>query len=71
MRNKPVLDFNLNELARLGEISILVAHSGMVVVDLYPRYPHDDFQWNNFCLENRAPATDNKKLVVMSKPILV
>jgi len=63
MRNKPVLDFNLDELARLGEVSILVAHSGMVVVDLYPSYLHDDLQWSHFCLENRVPATDYKSLL--------
>lgn len=63
MRNKLVLDANLDELARLGEVSILVTNSGMVVVDLYPFYPQDYFQWNNFCLENRVQVRSDNDLL--------
>ncbi len=63
MRNKLVLDDSLGELSRLGEISVLIAHNGMLVVDLYPCLPHDDFQWNSFCLENKIQVSVNASLL--------
>tara|TARA_R110000823_G_C15942904_1_gene500643 strand:- start:775 stop:2265 length:1491 start_codon:yes stop_codon:yes gene_type:complete len=54
MRDKYVLNYTLDSLMQFREISILVANSGMVIVDLYPGFPHDAEQWRIFCIENEV-----------------
>ncbi|MFD2231353.1 YfjI family protein [Alkalimarinus sediminis] len=52
LRNKQVLEEALNTLRGYRELAALLCPNGMVVIDLYPAYPVDEIQWDNFLKKN-------------------
>lgn len=54
LRNKKSLDSSIDMLTQSGEIVTCLAENGMAILDLYPAYPFDQTQWDDFCYENKV-----------------